>query len=94
MEMATCECCSGNVSPNADRCPHCGNQLEGIGLESKHEKFAWGVVFLLSLLNLFGVFWAMFLATDISAPQQAAIIAGCIGMTVIPYCYARAIEKF
>jgi hypothetical protein len=43
---------------------------------------------------LFGIFWASFMANSISAPQQCAIIASCIGMTIVPYCYARAVEKF
>jgi len=94
MEMVKCECCEGPVSTASIVCVHCGHPTPAHKAEAGHGRFAWGVVFFLSILNLFGVFWAMFLASGISAPQQAAIISGCIGMTVIPYCYARAVEKF
>jgi hypothetical protein len=29
-----------------------------------------------------------------SAPQQASVFAGCLAAVVIPYCYARAVEKY
>jgi len=59
-----------------------------------HDKISWFVVWLFSIFSLFGIFWASFMANSISAPQQCAIIASCIGMTIVPYCYARAVEKF
>jgi len=79
------------MSDRARVCPLCGDPRLKAAF---HERMAWIIVFLLSIPSLLGVFWALFLATGISAPQQAATIAGCLGMTVIPYCYARAVEKY
>jgi hypothetical protein len=94
MDVTTCECCKGLISPKAKACPHCGHPVGKKASETAHGRFAWGVVFLLSVLSIIGVFVATFMESDISAPQQCAVIAACIGFTVIPYCYARAVEKF
>lgn len=79
------------MSKRATACPICGDffaQSRG------HERFAWMIVFLVSIPSVLGAAWALLIAKDISAPQQCGIISGCIAMTVIPYCYARAVEKF
>jgi hypothetical protein len=94
MEMVKCECCDGPVSGAAVECVHCGHPTPKRRADHGHLRLAWGVVFFLSILSLFGVFFSTFLADHMSAPQQCAAIAACIGFTVIPYCYARAVEKF
>ena len=91
MELVKCECCGGNLSDRAVACPLCGDTTKR---PSFHHKLAWFVVWLFSIFSLFGVIWASILATGVSAPQQCAIIAGCIGLTVVPYCYARAVDAF
>lgn len=94
MELIKCECCDGPVSAAAVECVHCGHPTPKRQEAYGHRRLAWGVVYFISIFTLFGVFWTMFLASGFSAIQQATIIAGCIGLTVIPYCYARAVEKF
>lgn len=89
--LIKCDCCGGSMSNRATACPMCGDFTHA---SRGHERFAWVIVFLISIPSLLGAFWALALATNISAPQQCGIIAGCIAMTVIPYCYARAVEKF
>jgi hypothetical protein len=91
MAMTQCECCNANISDQAAMCISCGHPQEQRGA---HQSFAWVVVFLLSICSLLGVIWAMFIEDHISAIQQAATVAACIGFTVIPYCYARALEKY
>jgi hypothetical protein len=90
-ELVKCDCCGASMSERAAACPICGDfnpRARG------HERFAWLVVFLISIPSVFGAFWALLVDKGISAPQQCAVIAGCIAFTVIPYCYARAVEKF
>lgn len=91
MELAKCECCGANMSDRALACPMCGDAPNRLTV---HDKISWFVVWLFSIFSLFGIFWVSFMANGISAPQQCAIIASCIGMTIVPYCYARAVEKF
>jgi hypothetical protein len=69
-------------------CGDAANRLTG------HDKFAWLMVWLSSIVSWFGIFWVSFMVHEISAPQQCAAIAGAIGFTLTPYCYARAVERF
>lgn len=94
MELTKCECCEGPVSDAANSCVHCGHATPLQRHVTGHEKLAWAVVFLSSIGSLFTIFWTTFLADNISAPQQCAAIAAAIGFTVVPYCYARAVEKY
>jgi hypothetical protein len=48
---------------------------------------------MISIPAILVTFWALF-SSGLSAPQQASIFAGCMAATVIPYCYARAVEKY
>jgi hypothetical protein len=91
MELVKCTCCGGSMSDRAIACPLCGDTAKR--RLNFHDKLSWLVVWLFSIFSLFGIAWASFFANGISAPQQCAIIAGCIGMTIVPYCYARAVEK-
>jgi hypothetical protein len=79
------------MSDRAAACPSCGDTAKP--RPNFHDKLSWFIVWLLSICSLFGIVWASVIANGISAPQQCAIIAGCIGLTVVPYCYARAVEK-
>lgn len=90
-KLKECTCCAGQISTEANACPHCGHAPKS---HSAHHAIAWFGVWIMSIISLVGILWALVLATGISAPQQAAIIAGFIGITVAPYCYARAVEKF
>jgi hypothetical protein len=90
-ELTDCECCGHKLSTRATTCPRCG---DFVAAPRGHERFAWFVTFFFSIGSLFFTGWALLFASGISAPQQCAIITGCIGFTVIPYCYARAVEKF
>lgn len=94
MEAIKCECCAASISPESKACPQCGHPTNRKRAESPHESLAWAVVFIASIFSLIGVVVAMFVEDNISAPQQCAAVAACIGFTVIPYCYARAVEKF
>ena len=94
MELKNCACCEGQVSSSCTSCVHCGHPTPLNRQVTGHEKLAWAVVFLSSIGSLLTIFWATFLADNISAPQQCAAIAGAIGFTVVPYCYARAVEKY
>lgn len=91
VELGKCECCGHGISSRAPSCPRCGDVIPV--RRSGHEMFAYAVVFLISIPSLLGTVWALFLATGISAPQQCSVVAGCMALTVIPYCYARAVEK-
>lgn len=91
MELIKCACCGGSMSDRARACPLCGDEEQD---RTFHGRLSWFVVWLFSIFSLLTIFWASFLASHISAPQQCAVIAGAIGMTVVPYCYARAVEKF
>jgi hypothetical protein len=91
MKLVKCQCCDSNMSDRAPACPTCGDIGRRLDF---HSKLAWFVVWLFSIFSLFGTVWASVMVTGISAPQQCAIIAMCIGITVIPYCYARAVERF
>jgi len=52
--------------------------------------FFWVITMLGCLAGGLGLVFALFLD---SAPQQAAAAAISIGFAVVPYCFARAIEK-
>lgn len=94
MELIQCECCEGNVSSVATSCVHCGNPTPSKRRGAGHAKFAWAVVFLASIGSLLSIFWASALADNLSAIQQCAVISSAIGFTVVPYCYARAVQMY
>ncbi|HET6805985.1 MAG TPA: hypothetical protein VFH59_11155 [Frateuria sp.] len=91
MELEKCACCGASMSKRALACPMCGDTPNR---RTFHDKLAWFVVWLFSIFSLLCIFWATFVADGISSPQQCAVIAGAIGFTLVPYCYARAVEKF
>lgn len=91
MELEKCACCGANMSKRALACPMCGDTPNRLTF---HDKVAWFVVWLFSIFSLLTILWASFAADGLSAPQQCVVIAGAIGFTLVPYCYARAVEKF
>lgn len=75
------------MSSWAKSCVHCG--------WTRYRPFlrlSWAFVFVLSVLGMIGLLFAIFSGT-MSAPQQGAAAACSTGLAVIPYVWARAIEK-
>jgi len=78
------------LSPRAESCPNCGDRRGSRGFLAK---LAWLVTFLATLPAAALTAWGLF-GTEMSAPQQASLFAGAAALVVVPYCFARAVEKY
>lgn len=89
-KLGKCPCCEASISLNAVACPRCGHISSRKGF---HYALKWATTVAGSVVCVLMVFDAL-ISGGMSAIQQAAEIAGGVGLAVGPYVYSRATDCF